>query len=214
LEVLNEPDGERGAVGRLRHSFSASRRVRGEVVTDPAMSRPPFLSNRVLPMPEGAVLPRFHVPWCFGCGPDNKDGLMLQARLEGDRVVADLHLASHFEGGPGVAHGGALAAFLDDLMGFVPVAHAAPAVTARLEVEFRRPVLLEATLRAEAWLCDRDGRKMWAEGIARDAEGHVFVESRALYLTVGLEHFAAAVAGMSEEGRERLTHFRPGEYYP
>jgi acyl-coenzyme A thioesterase PaaI-like protein len=165
-------------------------------------------------MPEGAELPRFHVPWCYGCGPENEHGLQLRARLEGDLVVADLHLAAQFEGGPGVAHGGALAAFMDDLMGFVPVAHSAPAVTARLEVEFRRPVLLDGTLRAEAWLCERDGRKLWAEGIARDADGQVFVESRALYLTVGLEHFAAAVAGMPEERLQRLTGFQPGEYYP
>ena len=92
------------------------------------MTRQSLLTRHVVPAPADAVLPPYHVPWCFGCGPENEHGLGLQARLEGDKVVADLRLAPWFAGGPGVAHGGAVAAFFDDLMGFVPVAHLAPAV--------------------------------------------------------------------------------------
>ena len=103
------------------------------------MPRQSLLTRHVVPVPPEAAIPPYHVPWCFGCGPENEHGLRLQARLEGDLVVADLRLAPWFAGGPGVAHGGAVAAFFDDLMGFVPVAHLAPAVTARFEIDFVRP---------------------------------------------------------------------------
>ncbi|MBN2113724.1 MAG: PaaI family thioesterase [Acidimicrobiia bacterium] len=178
------------------------------------MPRQSLLTHRVIPVPPGAALPPYHVPWCFGCGPENEHGLRLEAHLDGDRVVADLRLAPWFAGGPGVAHGGAVAAFFDDLMGFVPVAHFAPAVTARFEIDFIRPVFLGAPLRAEAWLSEREGRKLFAEGIGRDPLGEVYVEARALYLEVGFEHFTGAVAEMPAEQVERLSRFLSDEFYP
>jgi acyl-coenzyme A thioesterase PaaI-like protein len=173
-----------------------------------------FITGTVVPMPDDAVLPPFHLPWCFGCGPENEHGLQLRPRLEGDRVVADLRFAPWFQGGPGVVHGGGVAAFFDDLMGFVPVAHHFPAVTARLEMNYRHPIPLGTSLRGEAWLTERRGRKLWAEGIGVDAERRVAVEARALYLEVGADHFARVFEDMSEEQRARLGRFRSDEWYP
>ena len=90
------------------------------------MTVPTFLNGTVIPMPSDAAIPPFHLPWCFGCGPENEHGLGLRASIEGDRVVADMQFAPWFQGGPGVVHGGGTAAFFDDLMGFVPVAHHVP----------------------------------------------------------------------------------------
>jgi acyl-coenzyme A thioesterase PaaI-like protein len=178
------------------------------------MPGPPFLTHRAIPMPSGTGLPPYHLPWCFGCGPENEHGLRIDARIEGDRVVADLQFAPWFQGGPGVVHGGATAAFVDDLMGFVPVAHHTPAVTANLEIRYRRPIPLGTTIRGEAWLAGREGRKLWAEGIGADAAGEVFVESKALYLAVDLDHFVKTLSDMPEEQRERLSRYRADEYYP
>ncbi len=165
-------------------------------------------------MPEGASIPPFHLPWCFGCGPENEQGLQLKARIEGDLVVADIQFAPWFQGGPGVVHGGAVAAFFDDLMGFVPVAHLVPAVTAHLEIDYRHPIPLGKTVRGEAWLTGRDGRKLWAQAAGVDGSGVVLVECKALYLTVNMEHFVKALDDMPAEQRERLAHFHPDEYYP
>ena len=40
--------------------------------------------------------------------------------------------------------------------GFVPVAPLTPAVTAKLEINYRRPIPLGTTVRGEAWLSDRE----------------------------------------------------------
>jgi len=174
-----------------------------------------FLSGDVVAMPEGASIPSSHLPWCFGCGPENEQGLGVRPRIEDDLVVADLQFAPWFQGGPGVVHGGASAAFFDDLMGFVPMAHLAPAVTARFEINYRRPIPLGATVRGEAWLTGREGRKLWAESAARDPEGGApFVEARALYVQIGPEHYSSTFEDMPREQQDRLAGYRPDEYYP
>lgn len=172
------------------------------------------LSGVVVPMPDDAKLPPFHLPWCFGCGIENEHGLGLEARLEGDRVVADIEFPPRFQGGPGVVHGGGIAAFFDDLMGFVPVAHHVPAVTARLEVHYRRPVPLGASIRGEAWLAQMEGRKLWAEAVGLGGNGELRIEARALYLGVGVEHFVRALDEMPAEQRARLARYESDEYYP
>jgi acyl-coenzyme A thioesterase PaaI-like protein len=178
------------------------------------MPRHSLLSRVVVPMPDWAVLPGSLSPGCFGCGPENERGLQVQSRLERDLVVADLSLVPWQGGGPGVAHGGILATFLDELMGHVAVAHRIPAVTARFEIDFLRPAAIGSLLRGEAWLARRDGRKLWTEAEGRDGNGETCIEARALYMTVGLEHFGDALAGLSEEQLARLNPFRAGEVYP
>lgn len=143
-----------------------------------------------------------HFHNCFGCGPDNEDGLGLNVRFEGDYVRAELSFPTRFEGGPGLVHGGAVAAFFDDLMGFVPLAHNAPGVTAKLDVNFLKPIPLNVTLHGLAWLSRMDGRKMWAEAVGESENGTRYIESSALFLKVDAEHFQKALG------------FESGEYYP
>jgi len=178
------------------------------------MPRSPLLTRAVMPVPAGATLPPSLNPDCLGCGPENEHGLRMQPSLEGDRVVADLHLVPWMAGGPGVAHGGALATFFDELMGYVAVVFRVPAVTARLEIDFLRPVLIGARVRGEAWLAHREGRRLLIEAAGMDANGEVCVEARSLYLAVGLDHFSEALAGLSQEQLARLGPFRAGEFYP
>ena len=160
-----------------------------------------YLSGDVVEIPEGmAELPRFHMSTCFVCGPDTVEGLGLDPRLDDDRVVAELSFPKRFEGGPGLVHGGAVAAFFDDLMGYVLLAHAVPAVTAKLEMNYLVPIELESTLHGAAWLAHRDGRKLYIEGEGIDASGNRAVEASALFLEVGLDHFNA--------------RFEEGEWYP
>ena len=178
------------------------------------MARESLLTHVVIPVPAGAALPGSLSPGCFGCGPENERGLQLQFRLEGDLVVGDLHLVPWLGGGPGVAHGGILATFLDELMGHAAIAHGIGAVTATFEIRYLRPMPIGSVLRGEAWLARREGRKLWIEAEGRDGSGQVRLEARALYMAVGLEHFGDALKHITEEQRGRLQGFRSGEPYP
>src|SRR5262249_55240540 len=52
---------------------------------------------------------------CFGCSPSNPLGLRLTFRRAGETVTARHTIAEHFQGAPGVAHGGIVAALLDEV---------------------------------------------------------------------------------------------------
>lgn len=64
------------------------------------------------------ALPPHHVE-CLGCGPGNPHGHHLHVRRDGGRVVSEHVFDARHVGAPGIAHGGAVAAVVDDLFGFV-----------------------------------------------------------------------------------------------
>jgi acyl-coenzyme A thioesterase PaaI-like protein len=50
---------------------------------------------------------------CFGCGPQNAQGLRIRSFEEGDAVVARWRAEKHHEAFPGVVNGGIVGALLD-----------------------------------------------------------------------------------------------------
>lgn len=163
--------------------------------------------------PELRELVGTHTPYCWGCGPEAVAGLGLVPRIDGDEVVADLEFDPRFEGGPGTVHGGAIAAFMDDLLGYVPVIFGSPGVTANLQTNYRKPVPLGVVVSGRAWMARVDGRKMWAEGTI-ESNGVVHVEASALFLAIGPEHYQKVFAELSEEQLARSAAYRSGDYYP
>lgn len=174
-----------------------------------------FLTGDIIPVPDVGLLaqmPTSHLPTCFGCGPENETRIGVVPRFEVDKVVAELEFHPRFEGGPGLAHGGAIAAFFDDLIGFVSMAHHKPAVTAKLEVNYLEPIPLGVTLRGEAWLARSDGRKLYPEAVGYGPDGRIHVEVTGLFLQVGIEHFTKAIEGVATPFPE--SSYRKDGYYP
>jgi acyl-coenzyme A thioesterase PaaI-like protein len=157
-------------------------------------------------------VPRVHLPNCFGCGADNEICLGIVPEYVDGKVIADLKFHPRFEGGPGLVHGGAIAAFFDDLIGYVPMTHMRPAVTANLSVNYRKPIPLGVTIRGEAWMTASDGRKLWCEAVGYAADGTVLVEVTSLFLEVSAEHFTHALGGA--EGPYPEAFYKKDEYYP
>lgn len=154
----------------------------------------------LLPLPdEGARMPS-HTPRCMGCGLDNPAGYHLAAYRRGDEVIAEYTFDQRHEGGPGLAHGGAVAAVCDDVLGHVLTLLGSPAVTRRLEVDYLKPVLLGETHRLVGRVEQVDGRKIWLTLEALAPDGQPRFTARGLFIKVGLEHF---LAGLSPDERER-----------
>jgi acyl-coenzyme A thioesterase PaaI-like protein len=89
---------------------------------------------------------------CFACGTLNTNGLGLVLHLEPQRCWTQLELDRRFEGWEGIAHGGITTTILDEVMAWSLVESDNWGVTARLAVEFRRPVPIETAIRAEGWI--------------------------------------------------------------
>jgi acyl-coenzyme A thioesterase PaaI-like protein len=109
------------------------------------------------------------------------EGLLLRASVE----VSPLH-----QGAPGLAHGGLLTAAVDEALGALNWLLMRPAVTARLETDFRRPVPVGSVLEIEARIVAVDGRKVYTAALGRlGRDGPVAVAASGLFLQVELEHF-------------------------
>jgi acyl-coenzyme A thioesterase PaaI-like protein len=145
-----------------------------------------------------------HAPRCFGCGPKNPCGLGLMAWQEGDEVRGHVTFAKHHSGAPMFAHGGAVATALDDCLGFLIYVVGEPAVTAKLEVDYRKPVAIGVQYKLHAKLHHRRGRKIYTSIEMRDGADKLVAEGKGLFLTVSLEHFTKNLPPeWREEARKR-----------
>ena len=89
----------------------------------------------------------------------------MSIRKEDDaRIVATLVFSSAFEGGPGLAHGGYVAAAFDELLGLTQSLTGDAGMTGRLKVRYRSPCPLNTELRMEGTVHKREGRNIVARG--------------------------------------------------
>ncbi len=102
---------------------------------------------------------------CFVCGSENPKGLGVRwyAR-EDNSIFTEIELTEAEQGPPGHAHGGVLAALLDEVMGTAVWYAGFMVLAANLNVDFRRPVPLGVPLVVTGTVSDRDGRKLFARG--------------------------------------------------
>jgi acyl-coenzyme A thioesterase PaaI-like protein len=115
---------------------------------------------------------------CFVCGRENPVGL--KVRWLQDEAVGEIRgtvtLPDHFNGYPGVAHGGIVAAVLDETAGravLVDGGFEDLMVTAKLEVVYRRPTPTGVPLEAVGRLLRRSEARAEAEAELRLPDGTV-----------------------------------------
>ncbi len=161
------------------------------VEASPPRQRPTLHMNRdlfVVPPPQGGVRGS-HFTDCIVTGPANPMGVAAQVLRDGDDAVLRSTLGDAFEGAPGRAHGGMVAALFDEVMGFVLSITCTPAFTGRLTVTYRAPVPIGVPLEFRARLTGRDGRKLLMAGEARAGDA-ILAEADALFVAVDPERFA------------------------
>lgn len=134
----------------------------------------------------------------------------MKFREVGDRVVTNLIFGPTQTGAPAFAHGGSIATMLDDTIGTLLVAKLEQAgVTAKLETNYKRPVMLNTAMRIEGWIEKREGRKVWSRAELRDLDGELFSYAIGLFVLVEAEHFLQEV-GPAELWLERRRRGDPG----
>ncbi len=120
---------------------------------------------------------------CFACGSLNAHGLQLDLHVENGRSWTQLELDRRFEGWEGIAHGGILCTILDEVMAWALVGADNWGVTARLSVEFRRPVSVNQAIRAEGWITRSRRRIVETSGsIVELATGEQLATAEATYV--------------------------------
>lgn len=96
---------------------------------------------------------------CFGCGADHPRGLHVRCFVTEEGVVAPVLISPAYVGPPGVAHGGIVATYFDEILaGAVVRATGRISVTGELTVRYVRPVPLESPLIGRGRLVADHGR--------------------------------------------------------
>jgi acyl-coenzyme A thioesterase PaaI-like protein len=127
-------------------------------------------------------------------GPTNPTAIETQVRFDEDEVIASFTLGEAFEGAPGRAHGGVVAAVFDDVTGHVLRLAQTPAFTGRLCITYRAPTPVGEPLEIRSRLAGREGRKLLIVAECR-ASGEVLATAEATYITVDREQFQRATEG-------------------
>jgi acyl-coenzyme A thioesterase PaaI-like protein len=121
-------------------------------------------------------------------------GVRLQVRYflrEADgALVAKAWFGPGTQGPPGHAHGGSMAAVLDEVMGGCAWMHGDPVLAVRLAVELRTALPLGTLTVAEGLITRREGRKIFARGRLAAADGRVFAEGEGLFIRLTDEQLA------------------------
>ena len=139
----------------------------------------------------GSVIPS-HFKHCFGCGELHPTGLHLVAHVgAGLDITAQFTVTENHQGAPGLAHGGLLSLAFDEALGKLMWLLRAPAVTARLETDFLRPVPMGSVLYISASITGQVGRKVYSEAIGRldGPDGDIAVRAASLFVIVPMKHF-------------------------
>lgn len=147
-----------------------------------------------------------HTSDCFGCGPKNDSGLRIEPWRLGDEIYADVTFDERHVGGPGLTHGGAIAAACDEVLGFMVWVIGAPAVTRSLTVDYLAPMPLGETVRITARMDGEKGRAIFLSATGKRGDTTVFT-ANGVYVRVSFEHFAphGELETAEDELREQLA---------
>ena len=124
---------------------------------------------------------------CFVCGLANHNGLQLRFYETGPgEVTADYTVPDHFQGYPGVVHGGIVTAMLDEVTGRAHM-HGEQTrfmFTAKLEIRFRKNVPVGEPLRVVGQVEKSKSRMASSTGKIYGPDGDLLAEAKALLINI------------------------------
>ena len=105
---------------------------------------------------------------CFVCGSANPRGLGATLWVDDNGTVfTDITFDEGQQGPPGHAHGGALAAVLDEVMGMATWQAGYQVLAVHLEVDYKQPVPLGQQVHITGQVTEADGRVVRTSGEVR-----------------------------------------------
>ena len=105
-------------------------------------------------------------------------------RDQEQNLVARVWFGPVTEGPPGHAHGGSIAAVLDEVLGLAAWAEGHPVVVGNLNISFRQLLPLQTVVQVNTRLISVQGRKIMVHGEVCSLEGIVLATGEALCIKI------------------------------
>jgi uncharacterized protein (TIGR00369 family) len=138
---------------------------------------------------------------CFGCGPENPQGLHLvfstDISMPGHpTATAHFQLDRLHEGPPGYVHGGIIATLLDEAMSKINRPLNVLAVTRHMEIDYLRPVPLHQPLMVTSRHLRREDRKLFHQAEILSSDGTTLARGKGVFIE--LDRALLARAGFTD----------------
>ncbi len=105
-------------------------------------------------------------------------------RNQAGALVARVWFGPETEGPPGHAHGGSIAAVLDEVLGLAAWAAGYAIVVGKLNIHFQKLLPLHTVVQVDSTIVSAEGRKVMVHGSIHGADGEVFAEADCLCITI------------------------------
>ncbi len=123
---------------------------------------------------------------CFVCGLHNQGGLQLKFHLDRDdrSLSADFTPVKTWQGYKGMVHGGIISTILDEAMTKLAYSLGMNAVTGKLTVRFKKPLLIGEKVVVTGRILKESGRTVEAVADAVKEDGTVVAEAEGLLVKI------------------------------
>ena len=125
-----------------------------------------------------------HHDLCFGCGQANLFGLQLELERSGEGVGGRFFVKQDHQGPPGFAHGGVIAAALDEAMALLVFDRGTFAVTGRLEIDLLKPAPVGTFVKVSARLVEEGERTLELSAEAAGEDDQRLAAARGTFVRV------------------------------
>lgn len=117
---------------------------------------------------------------CFICGPGNPIGLKAKPTCDkaAERAWLTVVIPAHYQGWEGMAHGGIIAALLDEVSAYAAMSVTRQIVTGELKIRYLKPVPIGRELRAEAQVSEHIRRSIRVDAVLT-CDGEILARSEA-----------------------------------
>lgn len=109
--------------------------------------------------------------YCFVCGKLNAEGLQLSFQKTEQGITARFSIPRRFQGYQNIVHGGIIAALLDEASVKLLALEGARAVTAEMNLRYRKPLRVEENAEVRAFLKERQKRICLVDAMIKDQSG-------------------------------------------
>jgi uncharacterized protein (TIGR00369 family) len=119
---------------------------------------------------------------------ENGFGVQFSHSHENNSYTAKFTFSEHHQGPPFIAHGGAIAALLDEaITAAVAQDVGLPAFTVQLDISYRAPVYLGTEVTIVGQVLKIEGRKVFAQAQVILPDGTIATEAKGLFIRINTE---------------------------